>query len=125
MQFKLARGKIKRDEIGKIHVDCKHLEKIIAKSLKLAARKRRLMEDFNLSGIQTHPLCYEDFLTDKQHYFRRISDLLELNISTEEIDAAIKSGAYFKKVHSDDISEFVENHEEVKEKFVNCFVSWS
>lgn len=65
------------------------------------------------------------FLIDKQQCFSRISDLLELGISTQEIDDAIKSGAYLMKAHPDDISEFVENHEEVKDKFGGCFFSWS
>ena len=75
------------------------------------------MEDFNLAGIQTHFLIYEGFLTDKQKYLNRILDILELNTSTEEIDAALERGAYFEKVHSDDITNFVVNHEEVLEKF--------
>jgi hypothetical protein len=124
LQFKLASGKIKREEIGKIHVDCARLEKIIKKCLKSHARRRRLMEDFKLARIQTHPLCYEDILTDKQQFLSRILNLLELKTSTEEIEATLRKVAYFKKVHSDDISDFVENHEEVKEKYGNCFVSW-
>jgi hypothetical protein len=117
LQFKLANGKIKRSAIGKIHVDGTRLETIISQCLEAHARKRRLIEDFNLAGIQTHSLIYEDFLTDKQEYLARIFDIIELNPSTEEIDAALKKGTYFEKVHSDDISKFVVNHEEVEEKF--------
>jgi hypothetical protein len=47
----------------------------------------------------------------------RIFDILELNTSTEEIDAALKKGTYFEKVHSEDIADFVVNHEEIVEKF--------
>ena len=117
LQFKLASGKIKRNAIGKIHVDSTRLKIIISQCVEAHARKRRLMEDFNLAGIQTHALIYEDFLTDKQKYLNRMLDILELNTSTEEIDAALKRGTYFEKVHSDDITNFVVNHEEVKEKF--------
>jgi len=117
LQFKLANGKIKRHSIGKIHVDSTRLEIIISQCVEAHARKRRLAEDFNLAGIQTHSLIYEDFLTDKQKYLNRILDILELNTSTEEIDAALKKGTYFEKVHSDDITNFVVNHEEVIEKF--------
>jgi len=117
LQFKLANGKIKRRAIGKIHVDSTRLETIISQCVEAHARKRRLAEDFNLAGIQTHSLIYEDFLTDKQKYLNRILDILELKTSTEEIDAALKKGTYFEKVHSDDITNFVVNHEEVKEKF--------
>jgi hypothetical protein len=34
-------------------------------------------------------------------------------------------GAFFEKVHSDKISDFVENREEVLEKFGKRFVSWA
>jgi len=117
LQFKLANGKIKRSSIGKIHVNCTHLEQIISQCLEAHARKRRLMEDFSRAAIETHYLSYEDFLTDKQKYLNRILDIIELNISSKEINAALKMGAYFEKVHSDDIKNFVVNHEEVLEKF--------
>lgn len=117
LQFKLANGKIKRSAIGKIHVDGTRLETIISQCMEAHDRKRRLLENFNLAGIQAHTLVYEDFLADKHKYLSRILNILELGHSTEEIDAAIKKGAYFEKVHSDDITHFVVNHEEVKEKF--------
>ncbi len=124
LQFKLAAGKISRDEIGKIQVDCTRLEEIITKCEESNVRKRRLVEELKLAGIQTHLLLYEDFLTDQQQYFSQILNYLELETSKGEIDAVLKRGAYFKKVHSDDISDFVENHEEVKEKFGDRFVPW-
>jgi len=117
LQFKLANGKIKRNAIGKIHVDSTRLEVLISQCVEAHVRKRRLAEDFNRAGIQAHSLIYEDFLTDKQKCLNRILDILELNTSTEEIDAALKSGTYFEKVHSDDIADFVVNHEEITEKF--------
>jgi hypothetical protein len=117
LQFKLANGKIRRDSIGKIHVDSTRFKTIISQCEEAHAYKRRLMEDFKLAAVRTHFLIYEDFLTDKQKYLNRIFDILELNTSTQEIDAALKKGTYFEKVHSDDITNFVVNHEEVMEKF--------
>ena len=117
LQFKLAKGRIKRDSIGKIHVDSTRFKTIISQCVEAHAFKRRLMEDFKHAAIQTHFLIYEDFLTDKQEYLSRISDILELKTSTEEINVALKMGSYFEKVHSHDISKFVVNHEEVMEKF--------
>ena len=124
LQFKLASGKISRDDIGKIQVDCERLEEIISECERLIAYKRQLMEEFNLAGIRVYPLFYENFLTDKHDYFKQVFEYLELEISTEEIDAALTDGAYFGKVHSDDISDFIVNHQEVTEKFGNRFVSW-
>jgi hypothetical protein len=77
-----------------------------------------------MSGIQTYPICYEDFLADKRQCISQIFNLLELKISKKEINDALKMGEYFVKVHSDDISDFVENHEEVMEKFGDRFISW-
>lgn len=124
LQFKLAKGEINRDEIGKIYVDCTRLEKIITKAEKSYESKRLLVEEFKRAGIRTSSLLYEDFLKDKQQFFTKILNHLEIEISKDEIDAALKRGGYFKKVHSDDISDFVENYEEVQEKFGDRFVSW-
>lgn len=41
-----------------------------------------------------------------------------------DIENAIKLGSVFKKVHSDDISEFVINHEEVLKKFGDRCQMW-
>jgi len=117
LQFKLAKGKIKRSSIGNIHVDSTRFKTVISQCVEAHARKRRLMEEFKLAGIQSHFLIYEDFLTDKQKVLNRILDILELKTSTQEIDAALKRGAYFEKVHSDNIANFVVNHEEIMEKF--------
>ena len=124
LQFKLASGQISRDDIDKIHVDCLRLDKIISTYEEELVRKRRLMEEFKLAGIRTRPLIYEEFLEDKHQYFGQIFEFLDLEVSKEEIDAAINQGEYFKKVHSDNLSDFVENHEEVNEKFGNRFVNW-
>ena len=117
LQFKLAKGKIRRSSIGKIHVDSTRFRTVISQCVEAHAHKRRLMEEFKLAAIQSHFLIYEDFLTDKQKVLHRILDILEINTSTQEIDAALKRGVYFEKVHSDDIANFVVNHEEITEKF--------
>ena len=124
LQFKLADGRIRKDEIGKVYVDLSRMEKIIRKCEKSHAKKRILVKELESAGIQTHPICYEDFQADKQRYFFNVLNLLEISTTKEEIDAAQNQGAYFKKVHSDDISEFVINHKEVNERFGGRFISW-
>ena len=125
LQFKLAKGKINREHIGKIKVDCIRLEKIIASCEESHFKKRRLMTIMKSFGIQTVPLFYEDFLKDKKQYFKQMLKKLNIDISEKELEKVSNADAYFKKVHSDDISSFVENHEEVLEKFGNRFNSWS
>ena len=117
MQFKLAEGKISRDDIGKIAVDCGKLEQIIAQAEQMLAGKMQIVRDFRACGIEAHPLFYEDFLEDKVSYFTRLFRILEIDITVQDIENALDKGAYFQKVHSSDISEFVVNHEEVLERF--------
>jgi hypothetical protein len=124
LQFKLARGDISRDDIGKIHVDSERLEKIISLCEKLHEEFRLLMADLTQAGIQVYPILYEDFVTDKRSYLERLFRLLELKVSSDEISKVLSEEEYFKKVHSDDISQFVDNHEEIMRRFEDRFVSW-
>jgi hypothetical protein len=124
LQFKLARGAIVRDEIEKMHVDCNRLERIISECESLHAGKRRFMEELRQAGIQTYPILYEDFVSSKRRYLESLFEILELEISDDELSRVLSQEEYLKKVHSDDISEFVENHEEVLNTFSDRFVSW-
>jgi hypothetical protein len=124
LQFKLADGRLSKKEIGKIDVDCEQLDKIIKQCEKSHAKKRLLAKELEVAGIQVYPIRYEDFLADKKDYFADILNHLDLETSKESLEAALNKGAYFQKVHSDDISDFVLNHEEVKKKFAERFVPW-
>ena len=123
LQFHLASGQIKREDIGKIDVDCDTLEEKIRECEAMLDERISLMKEFRRAGIATHALYYEDFCSDKTAYFKRFFELVDLQVSETEIDSAIEKGAYFKKVHSNDISDFVLNHEEVLKRFGNRFVS--
>jgi hypothetical protein len=124
LQFKVARGAINRDDLKKIHVDCERLEKIIADCEVNHAEKRLLMEEFKQAGIPAYPILYEDFVADKRSYLENLFEILDLDITDDEISQVLSEEEYLKKVHSDDISEFVENHEEVMNRFSDRFVSW-
>ena len=63
----------------------------------MLARKNRLMEEFRSKGIDAFPLFYEDFLEDKYQYFNRFFEILGIEISKQEIEAALETGAYYKK----------------------------
>jgi hypothetical protein len=124
LQFKLASGKITKEKIGKIHVDCDRLDKVIRKCEQSHANKQKLMAEFQQAGADVYPLLYEDFVNDKVNYFKRIGNILELDTSESEIEAAIARGGVFKKVHSNCISDFVINHQEVLDRFGDRFVDW-
>ncbi len=125
LQFKLAGGKIRREDISKINVDSARLKRIINKCEEFHTEKRKLIEDLKAVGVQSYPICYEDFLADKHQYFKRFFDCLNIEISAEEIDTALNQGTKFQKVHSEDISSFVENHEEILEQFSDRFIAWT
>jgi hypothetical protein len=124
LQFKLASGQIGRDDIPKINVDCDRLAGLIASCRKLHDEKRSFLDDLAAAGIPAHPVLYEDFLEDKVAYFRQICDHLEIPSANGEIEEALAKGAYFKRVHSDDLSEFVNNHEEVLDRFEDRYDPW-
>ena len=124
LQFKMARGAIARNEIGKIQVDCERLEEMITKCETLHEENRLLVEEFKQEGNQIYPILYEEFVTDKRSYLERLFRILELDITSDEISEVLDQEEYFKKVHSDDISEFVENHEEVSSRFADRYISW-
>ena len=124
LQFKVARGTIASDDIGQIQVDCERLEEIISRCEKMHQEDRRLMEEFEQAEIGVHPVLYEEYVTDKRSYLERLFRILELDITDDEISHVLGQEEYFTKVHSDDISTFVKNHEEVSSRFADRFVSW-
>ncbi|MFO8146625.1 MAG: hypothetical protein R6U03_04480 [Gillisia sp.] len=124
IQFKLASGKVNREDIHKIHVKPRKLNRILKACEYLHTRKRVLMKKLKRNGIEVYPLLYEDFLEDKHSLLEWMNHILDFPASGDEISSVIQQGEYFQKVHSDEISEFVTNHEEIMEKFGNRFVSW-
>ncbi len=124
LQFKLANGEISREDIAKLEVNIDALKQNIKVCKRLLHRKRNLVKYLNTANIPTYPIMYEDFLTDKHSYFKQFFQKIGIDVSEEEIDSALDKGAYFEKVHSNDISKFVINHEEVLAKLGDQFEPW-
>lgn len=124
IQFKLSSGKISKDQIKKIKVKPGRFKRILKTCEIIHARKRSLMKKLQRNGIEVYPLLYEDFLSDKQSFLENIIQKTGISADNSEIKSVIEEGEYFKKVHSDDISEFVINHEEITQKFGHRFISW-
>ena len=125
LQFNVASGSIKKNELDKIYVSCHQLEKMIRTCEKNLQKKKDLMNELKNENIPVYPLLYEDFCQDKFKYFEELFGRINLPVSREEIEDTLQKGAHFKKVHSDDISNFVQNHEEVTDKFGHRFDDWS
>jgi hypothetical protein len=124
LQFRIADRSLKMEALQKIHVNCDQLASLISDCERILQKKRNLMSEFERASIKTYPLLYEKFCHDKFQYFEEMFSRINLPVSREEIDTALGKGSYFKKVHSDDISSFVVNHEEIIDKFGNRFVEW-
>lgn len=125
LQFKVARGKANGAYLEPIDVDCVRLGRIITKCKTAHGMKRQLMETLRAQGISAHPIRYEDFLDCKERYFSRFFGLLGIETSASEIQEALSKGSHFEKVHPDEISEFVINHEEVVERLGTPYLPWN
>ena len=124
LQFKLANGRLKREDIPSIRVDCRRLERVITHCESIHQRKKMFIKRFRSLGIDAYPVLYEDFVADPHGFFGLLFDYLETPVSDDDISSAIDTGSPYEKVHADDIADFVMNHEEVLERFRGRFVPY-
>ena len=83
-----------------------------------------MLNEFKEKGIEAYPLFYEDFLISKNSFFNQLFNILKIKTTEEDISEAISLGGVFEKVHSNSISDFVDNYEEVMELFGNKYLKW-
>jgi len=124
LQFKVANGKLKKEEIPKIEIKEDSFIKTIRQCNNLINAKKKLFYLLKKNNISVYPLLYEDFLNDKIYYFKNFFNYLKKDVTEKEINIAIDKGAYFKKIHSGDISKYVINHREISKKFGNIYAKW-
>ena len=124
LQFKLESGEITQQDLNKIFVDCDRLAGIIKDCEKKYAQKRKLADRFAKHGLQVHPLRYENFLNDPKAHIMGLCDVLDVGVTEEQVQQALDIGTKMKKVHSNDIADFVINHEEVLERFGDRYAAW-
>ena len=124
MQFKMARGKLDPSSMQPIEVDVDRLGNIIESNRKIHDGKRALISKLQASGIAVYPVRYEHFSSDPIGYFVNLFGKLDIPVDSGYIESTITDGTKLKKVHSDDISTFVANHEEVMGRFGNAYSSW-
>jgi hypothetical protein len=124
LQFRLATNKIQTSDIPKINIDSQVFGKTLYQCEELIEDKRSLLRELREYGIQAHPLLYEEFCLDKIKFFKMILEILDLKVSKSALEQALAEGSFFKKVHSEDISTFVNNHEEISAKFGERFIKF-
>ena len=118
LQFALAEGRISRKDIEKIYVEESKLQRLIHKCEGSHAYKYKLASSLRKVGVEVRFLEYEEFLDDKVLFFKKIQRILGLHHEEdEEIHRIIEKGISLKKVHSNDISEFVLNSDDIMLKF--------
>ena len=124
LQFDLASGKIRTEDIGSVTVDVGKFKKIIEHCHYVHREKKALYDEFRAQNIPCAVLRYENFLDDKTQYFKEFYRQLNIEKTEEQINKSIADGTTLKKVHGNDISSFVINHEEIQEKFGDEFFAW-
>ena len=124
LQFDIAYGRLEPSDVPAIEVDPVRFEKLIDNRRKIVDEKLRLIIKMNKLGIRTGSVIYEEFLTDPHAFFHKLFRAIEHPVTDAEIDAVLEKGTPFRKVHSDDISEFVLNHEEIEARFGECIVDF-
>jgi len=124
IQFKLASGKLARDEIPRITVDTDRLERTIDRCEAIHAQKRQLMRKLQDAGLDVVPVRYEDFLADPAACLMGLVASLGHEVSDGEARDALTRGAFVERVHGDDLSEFFVNAAELESQFGDRFEAW-
>jgi hypothetical protein len=124
IQFRLASGKLARNEIPRITVDTDRLERTIERCEAIHAEKRKLMAKLQDAGLDVVPVRYEDFLADPAACLSGLMAALGGEVSEEEAGDALATGAFVERVHGDDLSEFFNNAAELESRFGDRFERW-
>ena len=124
IQFRLASGRLTREEIPRITVDPEALERTIERCREIHEQKRHLASDLQGAGIEVVPMRYEDFLADAVAFLTDALDHLGHEVAESEVRDALARGALIQRVHGDDLSEFFVNASEIESRFGDRFEAW-
>ena len=125
LQWKVADGTLNPGKLDKLNVNLKRLGRMIEECRKSHIRKQHLVKKLKSANIEVIPIRYEDFLSDQKAFLKRINQSLNIKVLDQDVEQAIAEGGYFRKVHSEDISTFVKNHEEVLNLYGKEFLTWT
>lgn len=116
-QFRVARGEVSVQELPKLTIDPRELARRIEASEQRNRRKEALLGELEAAGVEAFPLYYEDFCENKPLLFRTLLNALGVRLSDQELSGVLAKEIRFKKVHSENIREFVSNSEELLDRF--------
>lgn len=124
LQFQLASGAISKQDIPKIHVDLKRFGRLIDQCRRKHDRKREFVVWMKSRGMEVRPLLYESFLETPVAFFGDFLQDLGQDSNQEEIRQVLTQDMELKRVHSGHLSEYVENHQELQDRYGSSFESW-
>jgi len=110
-QFKLVKGQIQ--ENPPLNIDFNMLDKKIEECKKLHEQKKMILNRCIKDRLRAYPIYYEYMNEDKEKYFGDILDKIGITLSPDELSNFIAKQNYFKKVHSDNLEDFVINYNEL------------
>jgi hypothetical protein len=124
LQYSVAAGKIDPSALPKVTVDLGKFERIVQEFERKHVINKRLIGKLQSAGVQASPLLYETFASDPSQFYGQMFDAL--GVPHPAIDPAqVRSTYRLNKVHSDDISSFVVNADDVIARFGNRFARWA
>jgi len=103
--------------LPKIEVHWTLLKKQIERCEKRIKDRKKLLEDLRGFGIAAYPLYYEDFCSHKIDYFKHLLMKLDITMSEKEIEQVLNRDCLYKKVHPEELNEFIANHEEILKRY--------
>jgi hypothetical protein len=124
LQFRLGTGRLARNDIPRIAVDAERLERVIERCEAIHAEKRRLMTMMQGAGLDVVPVRYEDFLADPAALLMGLMARLGHQVSEGDARNALARGAFVKRVHGEDLSEFFVNAAELESRFGDRLERW-
>jgi hypothetical protein len=124
LQFDIAQGDIEHSEVPAIKVDPVRFQRIIDECRSIVEFKIWLRQKMRRARIRTHAVIYEEYLSDPVNYFQNLFRAIDHPVSDAEIAAVLEQGSGFRKVHSEDVSDFVLNHTEIEAKFADCVIDF-
>lgn len=122
LQFKLADGRLKRNQIGKITVDHRRLSRMITDCEKRLKHKQSLVSEMQRKGVDARLLRYEKFCFNKKAWLEETLTAIDCDVGV--IDSVLKnleSSEFFKKVHSDDLRQVISNYDVTKRSLIKYF----
>jgi hypothetical protein len=120
IQFDVAWRGREVPSVPAIEVDRERFAATLGHCRVILQYKIKIMRRMQRAGIPVKPLYYEELCDAPGRLLGTLLKDVGLPVSGAEIDAVVRRGTRFRKVHPTDISRFVTNHEPITAEFGHC-----